>query len=129
VHIVTDTHPWVWFLTKKPRLSVKAKDALSDPSNLIIIPSIVLMEIKYLYLHKRITLSFEDTLQKIESCDNILVYPLDISVASVAPTSLDIHDAIIVGTALQASAEFGLPLSLITVDRAITESRLVPVIW
>jgi PIN domain nuclease of toxin-antitoxin system len=129
VHIVTDTHPWVWFLTKNARLSIKAKDALADPSNLIIIPSIVLMEIKYLYLHKRVTLSFEETLQKIESCDNILVLPLDISVVSVSPTTLDIHDAIIVGTALQISEEFSLPTALITMDRMITESRLVPVIW
>jgi len=129
VHIVTDTHPWVWFLAKNTRLSVKAKDALADPTNVIIVPSIVLMEIKYLYLHKRISISFEATLEKIESCDNILVYPLDISVASFAPTSLDIHDAIIVGTALQASEDLGLPSSLVTADKAITGSRLVPVIW
>lgn len=129
MRVVTDTHPWVWFLAKSPRLTAKAKDALADPSNLIIIPSIVLMEIRYLYLHKRITLSFEDTLQKIESCANILVFPLDISVVSASPTTLDIHDAIIVGTALQASEEFGLPVSLVTLDKAITESRLVPVIW
>jgi PIN domain nuclease of toxin-antitoxin system len=129
VHIVTDTHPWVWFLTKNARLSVKAKDALGDPSNLIILPSIVLMEIKYLYLHKRITLSFEGTLQMIESCDNILVFPLDISVASVSPTTLDIHDAIIVGSTLQTSEEFGLPSSLVTADKMITESKLVPIIW
>jgi PIN domain nuclease of toxin-antitoxin system len=129
VHIVTDTHPWVWFLTKNPRLSVKAKDALADLSNLVIVPSIVLMEIKYLYLHKRITLSFETTLQKIESCANILVFPLDISVASLSPTTLDIHDAIIVGTALQAAEEFGQPASLVTIDEAITKSQLVPIIW
>jgi len=87
------------------------------------------MEIKYLYLHKRIMLSFEVTLQKIESCDNILVYPLDISIASVAPTSLDIHDAIIVGTSIQASEEFGQPVSLVTLDKAIAESQLIPIIW
>ena len=60
MYIVTDTHPWVWFLTASPRLSQKAKSILSDPSNLIILPSIVMMAIKYLYQHKRITLSFEN---------------------------------------------------------------------
>ncbi|MDO8140987.1 MAG: hypothetical protein Q6358_05765 [Candidatus Brocadiales bacterium] len=58
MYIVTDTHPWVWFLTASPRLSQKAK-AVSDPSNLIILPSIVMMEIKYLYQHKRITLTID----------------------------------------------------------------------
>ena len=60
MYIITDTHPWVWFLTAIPRLSQKAKSILSDLSNLIILPSIVMMEIKYLYQHKRITLSFEN---------------------------------------------------------------------
>lgn len=88
-----------------------------------------MMEIRYLYQHKRITLSFEETLQKVESCANILIFPLDISVVTLSPTSLDIHDAIIVGTALQSSEELGQPSSLITIDKAITESRLVPIIW
>ncbi len=57
MHVVTDTHPWVWFLTGNSRLSPKANAALADSSNLIIIPSIVMMEIRYLYQHKRITRS------------------------------------------------------------------------
>lgn len=43
MYIVTDTHPWVWFLTASQRLSQKAKSVLSDSPNLIIIPSIVMM--------------------------------------------------------------------------------------
>ena len=129
MYVVTDTHPWVWFLTASPRLSQKAKSALSDPSNLIILPSIVMMEIKYLYQHKRITLSFDDALQQVETCENVLLHPLDISVVTIAPTNLDIHDAIIVGTAIQTAKEFAQPVSLITIDKAITAPKLVPVVW
>lgn len=129
MYIVTDTHPWVWFLTASPRLSQKAKSILSDPSNLIILPSIVMMEIKYLYQHKRITLSFEEALQQVETSKNILLYPLDISIVTIAPISLDIHDAIIVGTAIQATGEFAQTVSLVTIDKAITDSKLVPVVW
>lgn len=129
MYIVTDTHPWVWYLTASPRLSAEAKSVLSDPSNIIIIPSIVMMEIKYLYQHKRITLSFEDALKQVETGENIVLHPLDISVVSIAPTSLDIHDSIIVGTAIQASEEFGQEVSLVTLDKAITDSKLVPVLW
>lgn len=129
MYIVTDTHPWVWFLTASPRLSQKAKSILSDPSNLIILPSIVMMEIKYLYQHKRITLSFEEALQQVETSENILLHPLDISVVTIAPISLDIHDAIIVGTAIQTAGEFAQTVSLVTIDKAITDSNLVPVIW
>lgn len=129
MNIVTDTHPWIWFLTANPRLSPKAKASLLDPSNLIIIPSIVTLEIKYLYNRKRIPLSFEDALKQIETGENIILHPLDASVATFAPTTLDIHDAIVVGTALYLSNEFGQPVSLITADRAISNSGLVPVIW
>lgn len=129
MYIVTDTHPWVWFLTASPRLSQEAKSVLSDTSNLIIIPSIVMMEIKYLYQHKRITLSFEEALQQVETSENILLHPLDISVVAKAPISLDIHDAIIVGTTIQAAEEFGQTVSLVTIDKAIADSKLAPVIW
>ena len=129
MYIVTDTHPWVWFLTASPRLSQKAKSVLSDTSNLIIVPSIVMMEIKYLYQHKRITLSFEEALQQVETSENILLHPLDISVVTKAPISLDIHDAIIVGTTIQAAVEFGQTVSLVTIDKAIADSKLAPVIW
>lgn len=88
MYIVTDTHPWVWFLTASSRLSEKAKSVLSDSSNLIIVPSIVMMEIKYLYQHKHIILSFEEAFQQVETSENILLYPLDISVVNTAPISL-----------------------------------------
>ncbi len=129
MYVVTDTHPWVWFLTANPRLTLKAKSALSDASNIIIIPSIIMMEIKYLYHRKRIPLSFEEVLQQVETAENILFHPMDLSIVSIAPTSFDIHDAIIIGTAIQSAEEFGRVVSLVTADRAITESHLVPVIW
>ncbi|MCF6156700.1 MAG: hypothetical protein E3K36_16020 [Candidatus Brocadia sp.] len=129
MHIVTDTHPWVWFLTANPRLSLKAKSALSDSSNIIIIPSIVMMEIKYLYHRKRISLPFEEVMQQCETAENVLFHPMDLSIVSIAPTSFDIHDAIIVGTAIQFAEELGQAVSLVTADSAITESHLVPVIW
>ena len=102
---------------------------MADPSNQIIIPSIVMMEIRYLYQHKRIPLSFEYALQQVEASNNILIAPMDISVVTISPLSLDIHDAIIVGTAIQSSESFGQAVSLVTADIAITESRLVRIIW
>lgn len=129
MNIVTDTHPWIWFLTANPRLSPKAKASLSDPSNLIIVPSIVILEIKYLYSRKRITLSFVDTLDQIETANNIIPHPLDASVATFAPTILDIHDAIVVETALYFSDEFGQAASLVTADSTISQSGLVSIIW
>jgi len=47
----------------------------------------------------------------------------------IAPISLDIHYAIIVGTAIQTAEEFAQIVSLVTSDKAITNSNLVPVVW
>ena len=127
--IVTDTHPWIWFLAASPRLSANAKASLSNPSNLIVVPSIVMLEIRYLYNRKRISISFEEALQHIETAANVLLHPLDISVVTLAPAELEIHDAIIVGTALYLSDELKEPVPLITLDKTISNSGLVPVIW
>jgi hypothetical protein len=88
-----------------------------------------MMEIKYLYHRKRITLSFEEVLQQVETAENILFHPMDLSIVTIAPTSLDIHDAIIIGTAIQSAEEFGQVISLVTADKAISDSKLIPVIW
>lgn len=127
--IVTDTHPWIWFLAASPRLSADAKAALSDPSNVIVVSSIVMLEIRYLYNRRRISVSFGEALQHVEAATNVLLHPLDISVVTLAPDELEIHDAIIVGTALYLSDELKEPVPLVTRDKTISDSRLVPVIW
>jgi len=129
VIIVTDTHPWVWFLTANPHLSTKAKSSLSDSSNLIVVPSIVMLEIKYLYDRKRISIAFDEVVEKAETTENVVIHPLDIFVATFAPIKLEIHDAIIVGTAINLSQQHDEPVSLVTKDETITKSGLVRVIW
>ena len=127
--VITDTHPWIWFLAASPRLSANAKTSLSNPSNLIVVPTIVMLEIRYLYNRRRISISFEEALHQIETAANVLLYPLDISVVTLAPVELEIHDAIIVGTALYLSDELKEPIPLVTLDKTISNSRLVPIIW
>ena len=127
--IVTDTHPWVWFLTANPHLSTKAKSSLSDSSNLIVVPSIVMLEVKYLYDRKRISISFDEVVEKAETSENVVIHPLDIFVATFAPVKLEIHDAIIVGTAINLSQQHDQPVYLITRDEAISKSGLVRVLW
>ena len=127
--IVTDTHPWVWFLTANPHLSTKAKSSLSDSSNLIVVPSVVMLEIKYLYDRKRISISFDEVVEKAETSENVVIHPLDIFVATFAPVKLEIHDAIIVGTVINLSQQHDQPVYLITRDETISKSGLVRVLW
>ena len=68
-------------------------------------------------------------MQQIETAANVLLHPLDISVVTFAPVELEIHDAIIVGTTLCLSDELKEPVPLVTLDKTISNSGLVPHIW
>jgi PIN domain nuclease of toxin-antitoxin system len=46
---VVDTHALVWFLEADSQLSQPARTALQDPAAHLVIPTIVLAEITFLY--------------------------------------------------------------------------------
>lgn len=75
------------------------------------------------------SLSLAAVLSHAASADNGLIYPFDTLVAQRLPTSLEMHDAIIVATALLHRELTGEALALVTRDEKITASGLVPVIW
>lgn len=126
---VLDTHPLVWFLEKSSRLSSPARNILLDPAAELVIPAITLLEIKFLYAKRRIAIDYEKLRRDIIAARNCVVFPLDEQVASLAPTALNIHDAIIVGTALVYRDVLNIPSALITKDKAIQLSGLVDCIW
>ncbi len=83
-------------------------------------------EIKYLAHKDRLTPTLDEVLRVINSDRRCTIYPVDLSVISKAPLGLDIHDSLIVGTALvQREAITGI----LTRDEAITSSKLVPTLW
>lgn len=123
---VLDTHALVWYLTNDRRLGLQAETVLNDPGARLIIPTIVLAEIKDLARKGRLTQTLDDVLAAIESDQRCLVYPVNLEVIWAAPMQLDIHDSLIVGVALvQADAVNGV----LTCDQAIINSGLVPVVW
>jgi PIN domain nuclease of toxin-antitoxin system len=123
---IVDTHALAWFVSRDPRLSDKARTILRDPNVRLIIPAIVLAEIKYLAHKGRLTQTLDEVLRVIGSDPRCTIYPIDLSVVSKAPFGLNIHDGLIVGTALvQREAVTGI----LTRDEAIASSSLVPTLW
>jgi predicted nucleic acid-binding protein len=123
---VVDTHALLWFIGRDPRLGDKARAILRNPDVRLIIPTIVLAEIKYLAHKGRVAHTLNDVLRVLNLDPRCLIYPADMSVVTVAPPGLDIHDSLIVGTALvQRDAVDGL----LTRDEAIIASGLVPTVW
>lgn len=126
---VVDTHALVWLLERNPRLSDSARVAILDPGAQIIIPTIVLAEIVFLYSKKRIAVDLSTVLSDVGSSSNCTVYPLDEEVVLKLPTKLDIHDAIIVATGLLYRDLMGHDVALITKDEKISQANLIRTVW
>lgn len=126
---VTDTHALVWFIEGNKQLSISAKDALSDPLAEIVIPTIVLVEVLFLYSKKRIQIDLNQIRSQIISARNCIVYPLDEEVVSHIPLNLDIHDAIICATALVFRDMLGHDVKVVTRDDAIIKAGVVETLW
>jgi PIN domain nuclease of toxin-antitoxin system len=125
---VTDTHSILWYFTEDPRLSKRAFDVFEGTvrEGFIIIPAVVLAEIMFIAKKGRITLTFEETLKKIERYENFDLAPLDVDILKVAnkiEADLEMHDRLIVATALYFNA------TLITKDRQIGNASICPTIW
>lgn len=125
---VTDTHSIVWYFTEDSRLSKKALEVFEGTmkQGVVIIPAVVLAEIMFIAKKGKITLTFEETLKKIEEYENFDVAPLDVDILKVADkieAELEMHDKLIVATALHFNA------ALITKDRSITDTGLCSTIW
>ncbi len=123
---VVDTHALVWYLSDDPRLGARAKAIFEDESAHLIIPAIVLAEIKYLGHRGRFAQTLDEVVRVLSTDPRCTIYPVDLSVVSKAPLGLDIHDSLIVGTALvQRDPVAGV----LTRDEAIASSGLVPITW
>ena len=106
---VTDTHSILWYFTEDPRLSKRAFDVFEGTvrEGFIIIPAVALAEIMFIAKKGRITLAFEETLKKIERYENFDLAPLDVDILKVAnkiEADLEMHDRLIVATALYFNA-------------------------
>jgi PIN domain nuclease of toxin-antitoxin system len=126
---VLDTHAIAWYVDNDSRLSPAADTAIQDPSADLVIPTIALVEIRYLNAKGRIQSSPAMVEQKIISARKCKVHPLDEDVVSLIPIGLDIHDSIIVATAIFYRDIQQQPTTLITKDSAITHSGLIQTLW
>lgn len=130
---VADTHSLLWFLDKNPRLSLPAREALEDAAMPLVVPAMVLGEIAFLHSRRRIALDVQTVLAAVRALPNSTIYPLDDTIAQVLPRvlarRLELHDAIIVATALVYGSLIEQEAAVITRDEEITACGLIPVIW
>ncbi len=120
---VLDTHTLVWYLSNFKKLGKQAQevfDTIEKGDAIALIPAIVLAE------RKRIQVTLEDTLAKIESADNFKIIFMDLVVIRklVELKGIpELHDRIIVATTLTNNS------ILITKDKQVTKSGVVQTLW
>lgn len=128
MNYVTDTHSLVWYFTEDPRLGTSALNAFESTINegIIFIPAVVLAEIMYIAQRGRITISFEETVKRIEETENFEVAPLSLDILKVADkidADMEMHDKLIV-----AAAKY-LEAVLITKDENISDLKIILTVW
>jgi PIN domain nuclease of toxin-antitoxin system len=129
---VIDTHALIWFFEDNPRLSNSAKTVLCDPSSQLVLPATALAEVVWIVDRGKTTLpSSTAILADVLSDARIRIYPLDptIIAKTIELTSIDeMHDRQIVATAVVLQNQ-GQMVMLISCDRNITASKLIPILW
>ena len=82
---VVDTHALIWYFEDDVRLGKAAFHAMDDNEATIVVPTIVLAEVHYLYLKKRVDISLNVIEEKLTEADNVLIIPLDVDCQRVHP--------------------------------------------
>ncbi len=127
-YYVTDTYSIVWHLLEDSRLGKKALEIFEESASksMIFIPTIVLAEMMFISEKGKVKISFKETLEKIENCEKFEIIPLDLYIVRIASKleyDLEMHDRLIVATALYFST------ALLTSDEMIKSADIVEVVW
>ncbi len=128
-----DAHALVWFLEGNPRLGANARAAMQDPTSVLYLPVIALAEACWVIERGRTSIpSVASFLNDIDADPRIVLVPLDRAILdlSLSLTLInEMHDRQITSTALHLAAQKGSSVLLLTCDRDITASGLVPITW
>ena len=125
---ILDTHTLVWFLQKDPRLPKKALKLILRSDVLKKIPFIVICEIHYLHARGRFPISIQDVTALLKETDDFEIASHTEEQMPHLFSDLEIHDALIVATAL-AYQEGDHDVVILSRDDQIKKHSPVPVVW
>lgn len=129
---IVDTHALIWFLEGNSRLGTAAKQVLENQESKLILPAIALAEAAFIVERGKTSIpSVNDLHTAVNGDRRIVVYPLDRAIIEITNTLLSInemHDRQIVATAIILKNN-GEQVGVLTCDRNITTSGVVPIIW
>jgi PIN domain nuclease of toxin-antitoxin system len=128
-----DAHALIWFIGSNPRLGKSARAVMQDPSSVLYLPIIALAEACWAVERGKTSIpSVAAPLADVDADPRIVLIPLDRAIleVSVRLTQIsEMHDRQTAATALHLARPPSVSVPVVTVDRDITSSGLVPVIW
>lgn len=131
---VLDTHALVWLVEGNKRLGERAKTILTAPDSQMVLPIIALAEASPIIERGRTTIpNVTKFLTRVYEDSRIEVFPLTLAVfeRSLTEEGLripELHDRFIVSTGLHLQ-DLGDTVMIITVDQAITASKVLSTVW
>ena len=131
---ILDTHALVWYLEGNSRLGRKAKTTMSTADTEMVLPLIALAEAAFLIEKGRIGISsISNLLADVRNDKRIELQPLTVAIFERSLTAEglripELHDRFIVSTGLHLQ-DLGHTVSILTKDKTITDSGVLPVIW
>ena len=141
---VLDTNTLVWRVSGSARLTLRAKESIDKAAELddqLIVPTIVLAEAWDMYRKRRGDFALFDRVLQMVRDMNMSVISFDMelvqrlrdpaleSLRSVYRLWSDIHDMIIMTTALIAGDDADEEVSIISGDRQIRSQSLIRCVW
>lgn len=126
---IADTHSLLWYFARPDRLGNQARlvfDEVANGTANLFIPAIVVAELIFTVENKPIQANIDEILQGLVSSPNITLLDLTVKTTMRLQTLTaipEMHDRLIVADAIEHQA------TLVTYDKAITNSELVTVVW
>lgn len=126
---VADAHALIWYFTDSKKLGPNATRAFEDADRgeaIIHVPAIALAEMYYANVKTGKPIDFAETYQQLDSGNQFVLTPFeaeDVLDFDRDSAVTEMHDRIIVGLARR------LDCPLLTVDKNITASTAVEVVW
>jgi len=128
IHVV-DTHALTRYVEDYGKLGGASRAIFDDPESVLIVPTIALAEARFMIFKNKVQVVWAEITEKIERDHRLIPVPLTLDILNRVPDGLEMHDGIIVATAMIFRDSLGEEVRLITRDKDIRDSGLVETIW
>lgn len=102
---------------------------MTAPDSTLVVPTIAVAEARWMIQKRRTRVAWDDLLSSLEDDPRFVMIPLTLEIVRLLPSGLEMHDGIIVATAMFLRDSLGEDVRVITRDRRIRDSVLVETIW